>query len=82
MSRLTQPLQDNIHSDLASEVNEVIIGIKIHHDEQIARESMEEQNKIIDARKRIPEPTWEQMVELLTRVRNEITECKIPFKKY
>lgn len=45
MSRLHEPLQQHIHDELCSEVNNVLIGIKLHHDEQIARESMEQQNK-------------------------------------
>lgn len=82
MSRLHEPLQHHVHDNLCSEVNNVIIGIKLHHDEQIARESMEQQDKIIEARKRHPEPTWEQMIDLLTRVRDEMNNCRVPFKRY
>lgn len=83
MSRLHEPLQNHIHDKLCSEVNNVIIGIKLHHDhESIMRESTEQQNKIIEARSRHPEPTWEQMIDLLTRVRDEMNNCRVPFKRY
>lgn len=82
MSRLHEPLQQHVHDKLCSEVNNVLISIKLHHDEQIARESMEQQNKIIEARSRHPQPTWEDMIDLLTRVRDEMNNCRVPFKRY
>jgi hypothetical protein len=46
------------------------------------RESTEQQNKIIEARSRHPEPTWEQMIDLLSRIRDEMNNCIVPFKRY
>jgi hypothetical protein len=81
--RLHEPLQDHIHSELCSEVNETLIGLKLNS-EEVARESTEQQNKIIEARKNHPDPLndRERMIDLLTRIRNEMDNCKIPFKRY
>lgn len=82
MSRLHEPLKRHIHDKLTSEVNDVIIAIKLHHDPEIARESMEQQNKIIEARKRHKEPQWTDMIHLLSRIRDEMDQCTEPFKRY
>lgn len=82
MRHLHEPLQRHIHEKLTSEINDVIIAMKLHHDPEIARESMEQQNKIIEARKRHKEPTWEDMIDLLTRARNEMDHCTEPYRRY
>jgi len=82
MNRIDRPLERHIHDGICDEVNNALIAIKLHHDEQIARESTDQQNKIIEARKRHPEPTWEQMIDLLTRIRDEMNQCTQPFKRY
>jgi hypothetical protein len=81
MSRLHEPLQQHIHADLCGEVNNVIIAIKLNHVD-LSEESAIQQAKISEARKHHPEPTWQEMIDLLTRVRDEMNECKIPFKRY
>lgn len=76
-----EPLQQHIHGDLCSEVNEMIIHLKIHEFKEIGR-PQEEIDKIEKAKKRHPKPTAEQIVDLLTRVRDEMNQCKQPFKRY
>lgn len=81
MSRLHEPLQDHIHSKMCNSINEAIIAIKLHHID-LSGESAEQQAKIMDVRKRHHMPTWPEIVELLTQARDEMDECKQPFKRY
>ena len=80
MRHLHEEIQQHVHDDLCSEVNEMIINIKIHGVD-ISEESAEQQAKIIEARRRKPHPTWGEMIDLLSRVRNEMNDCKIPFRR-
>ena len=82
MSRLHEPIQQHIHGDLCTEVNEMIIRLKIHSDSHRHEQSAEQQAKIMEARKRHPEVTPNEMIDLLTRVRDEMDQCKQPFKRY
>jgi hypothetical protein len=82
MSRLHEPLQQHIHDDLCSEVNDMIIKVKLHQSVTLVGQSDEQRAKILEARKRHPEPTWTEIIELLSRVRDEMNDCKIPFKRY
>ena len=80
--KLHEEIQNHIHSELCSEVNNMLIRIKLNHDPYIALESVDQQNKIIEARSRHPEPQWEEMIDLLTRIRDEMNECKQPYRRY
>lgn len=73
---------DHIHSELCQEINDMIICIKLHHTVDVSEETAAQQAKIGEARKRHPDPTWEQIVDLLTKTRDEMNECKQPFKRY
>ena len=80
MRKLHEEIQDHIHQETASEVNQEIIHIKLHHMD-ISNQSQEQKDKIIEARNRVPEPSWERMIDLLERVHLELITCKQPFRK-
>jgi hypothetical protein len=80
MRKLHEEIQEHIHDEMCSEVNETIIHIKIHH-RDISDQSLEQQNKIIEARKKIPAPQWDQIISLLERVHLEMIQCRQPFRK-
>lgn len=69
MSRLHEPLMDHIHSELCQEINDM------------SEETAEQHAKILDARKRHPDPTLEEIVDLLTKT-NEMIRCTHPFKRH
>lgn len=79
MSRLHEPLQRHIHDEICSEVNDVIIRLKIHSMIGIGKE---ERDKIDKAKERHKEVTKAELIDLLSRVRDEMNECKMPYKKY
>lgn len=81
MSRLHEPLQRHIHGELCHEVNKVIIAIKINH-YSLEGKPKDQVDKIMKARERTPAPTWEQIADLLSRVREEMDQCKEPYKRY
>jgi hypothetical protein len=81
MRILHEEIQQHIHDDICSEVNQAIIAIKIHH-RDLSVQSAEQQAKIIEARKRIPEPQWSEIIDLLERVHLEMIQCRQPFRKY
>jgi len=78
MKRLHEPLQEHIHQAIASEINEAIIQIKIHH-RDLSDQSDEQQAKIMEARKRIPDPQWDQIISLLERAHLELIQCRQPY---
>jgi hypothetical protein len=80
MSRIIEPPQIHIHGELCSQLNDMIIRIKLNYDPYIANESVEQQNKIIEARKRHPAPEWEEIEHLLTACRDEMNQCTKPFR--
>lgn len=79
MTRLHEPLQQHIHEEIASEINQAIIHIKIHH-RNIEGQSPEQQSKIVKAREQFPAPTWDEMIDLLERTHLEIIQCRKPYK--
>jgi len=63
MSRIQQEPQRHIHDDLCGELNEMSIRIKLHKVDT-SDQSAEQQARIGEARKRHPEPTWEDSFHL------------------
>lgn len=81
MRRLHEELQRHIHEEICSEINNMLIQIKIHHFDK-SGQSAEQQAKIMEARKRIPEPQWDQVISLLERTHLEIIQCREPYRRY
>lgn len=81
MKKLHEEIQQHIHQEMCSEMNQAIIAIKIHH-RDISDQSEDQQNKIKEARTRIPEPQWDNIISLLERAHLEMISCRQPFKKY
>lgn len=81
MTRLHEPLEQHIHGQLCHEVNEFIINMKIHYMD-ITNEPSEQQEKIIEARRRKPKPTSEQVIQMLTKCHDELNKCTKPFKRF
>lgn len=81
MRKLHEEIQHHIHQDMASEVNETIIHIKIHYLD-VSDQSEDQQSKIKAAREKIPAPQWDQIIDLLERVHLELIQCRQPFRKY
>jgi len=79
MSRLHEELQQHIHGDLVGDCNDMSIRIKIHR-KDLSEESAEQQAKILEARRRHPEPTWEEILDLIDRCRDEMNQCTKPMR--
>lgn len=86
MRHLHEEIQQHIHDKLCQEVNEFIIACKLHHmdfgEEVLSDEGTIQQAKIREARKRRPEPGWDDVIQLLTEVRDEMNKCKQPYRRY
>lgn len=82
MSRIMEPLQRHIHSELCSEVNELIIALKLNSGEIYDNSTEEQRRKIDMARGSHKAPTTGEIIDLLTRVRDEMDKCREPFKRY
>lgn len=80
MTRLHEEIQRHIHQEICSEINNMLIQIKIHHLDK-SDQSAEQQSKIMEARKRIPEPQWDQVIDLLERTHLEIIQCREPYRR-
>lgn len=81
MRKLHEEIQQHIHDDMCSEMNQTIIQIKIHH-RDISDQSEDQQKKIKEARTRIPAPQWDQIISLLERAHLEMIQCRQPFRRY
>jgi hypothetical protein len=82
MSRVHEPLEQHIHGELCSEVNQMIIDLKLNSSEIFENATEEQRAKIIEARGKRPAPSVIDVINLLTKVRDEMNECKQPFKRY
>ncbi len=82
MSRLMEPLQRHIHSELTSEVNEMIIALKLNSSEVYDNSTEEQRKKIDEARGRHKMPTTPELIDLLSRVRDEMDKCREPYRRY
>ena len=80
MRPLHEPLQRHIHDEVCSEVNDMIIRLKVHNFVEIGTE--EEIKRIQDAKTRHKKPSSEELIELLAKAYYEMNDCKQPFKKY
>jgi hypothetical protein len=78
--RLTTEAQMHIHDSLVAACNKMSIRIKIHK-KDLSEESASQQALIGEARRKHPEPTWDEILELLDRCRDEMNQCTIPFRK-
>jgi hypothetical protein len=77
--RIQQEPQRHIHDDLCGELNEMSIAIKLHKID-LSDQSAIQQAKIGEARKRHPEPTWEDILSLIDRCRDEMDQCTEPYR--
>lgn len=82
MSRIMEPLKRHIHSELTSEVNEMIIALKLNSGEIYDNSTEEQRRKIDEARGRHKMPSTSELIDLLSRVRDEMDKCTEPYKRY
>lgn len=82
MSGLHEPIEQHIHADLCSEVNNTIIALKLNSGEILDNSTEEQKSKILAARGSHKMPSTTELVDLLTRVRDEMNQCTKPFKRY
>lgn len=82
MRKLHEELQRHIHGDLCSEVNKMIIRLKINSDEIMENQTEEQADKILEARGHHKQPTGRELIDLLSRVRDEMNECKEPYRRH
>ncbi len=75
MSHIQRPLTLPKYPNLLHEINEVIIGIKLHY-------PMFEDEKIKEAQKNHKKPTFADIVETLSRCYNAINEQREDPRKY
>jgi hypothetical protein len=68
MSRLTEEPKQHIHDTLVSELNEMSIRIKL------ARATIIANN--VDRNG----PTWDEVLDLIDRCRDEMNQCTKPYK--
>lgn len=81
MSRASHEPKRHIHDRLCSELNEMSIRLKLHKMD-LSEESAEQQAKIGEARRRHPEPTTDELIDLIDRCRTEMNQCTEPYKRY
>lgn len=67
MKTLHEEIRNHIHSNACTRVNEFIINIKIHQID-ISEKSAVRHAMIMEARRRRPEPSWQDMIDLLTEI--------------
>lgn len=79
MTRLHEPIQDHIHSEMCSELNEMAIRLKLHDDSASHTVDLEAMRK---AQERHPKPTYQELIDLIQRARDEMNQCTKPFKRY
>jgi len=79
MTRISEPLKKHIHDDICSEVNEMIIRLKIWDTNTLDDADDDQQKKILAARERHTYTTSQDVIELLTRVRDEMNQCTKPY---
>lgn len=82
MSRIMEPLKRHIHGELTSEVNEMIIALKLNSGEIYDNSTEEQRQKIDEARGRHKMPSTGELIDLLSRVRDEMDKCTEPYKRY
>ena len=82
MRHLHEELQRHIHDAICSEVNDMVIRLKINSDEVMENETEEQAAKILEARGRYKQPTGRELIDLLSRVRDEMNECKQPYRMF
>lgn len=51
-------------------------------EEVFSNESASQQAKIREARRRKPEPSWDDVIQLLTEVRDEMDQCRQPYRRF
>lgn len=77
-----EPLKRHIHSELTSEVNQMIIALKLNSGEIYDNSTEEQRRKIDEARGRHKMPSTIELIDLLSRVRDEMDKCTEPYKRY
>ena len=77
-----EPLKRHIHGELTSEVNEMIIALKLNSGEIYDNSTEEQRLKIDQARGSHKMPTTPELINLLSRVRDEMDKCTEDFKRY
>lgn len=82
MTRLHEPLQRHIHEELCHKMNEMIISLKLNSGEIYDNATDDERLKIDRARGSHKMPTTQEIIDLLSKARDEMNECKQPFKRY
>lgn len=80
MTRLREPLKQHIHDKLCSEVNQMIIDLKVNSGEILKNSTEEQRAKILEARGKHRSPTTTEIIDLLSRVRDEMNQCTKPNK--
>ena len=75
-----EPLTLGKHDNLTHEVNEMIIAVKLHHCYPPEREERKEDWE--KAKSNYKQPTWEDVIELLTKARDEMNKCRYDPRKY
>lgn len=80
MRKIQEPFTMRKHGKIQDEINEFIIAIKLYH-----TFPPERQRNIVNWQKAMAtrlEPKWDDMIEFLIKVRNEMSDCRIDPKKY
>lgn len=80
MNRLQEEIKEHTHGDLCNEVNEMIIALKLNNGEIYDNSSEDQRLKIDKARKNHKQPTAQDLIELLSRVLNEMNQCTKPYR--
>lgn len=75
MSHIQRPLTIATYPELLRKINEMSIGIKLHH-------IIEPDKNVLEARINHDLPTWEDVIFLLNECRNAINEIREDPRKY
>lgn len=82
MSRIQREPQQHIHEALCSDLNNMVIRLKLNSDELYQKQTEGQKVFIRESRKSNPKPTDSELIDLLEHCRDEMNACTIPFKMH
>jgi hypothetical protein len=79
MTRIIEPPKQHIHDRLLSELNEMIIRLKLWDDDIFKEDDEAKLSAILKARSNHKKPSNKDLVDLIDRCRDEMNQCTKPY---
>lgn len=79
MPRLHEPFKMHLHPELLHKINGLSIAIKLHHTIKPDDDAID---KVNEAKTRHPEPTWEDVIDVLSEAYKVIAQLKEDPRRY